>query len=61
MQQVGTSTPDLVRAPCWHCAQFDGMAYDGTAAFCVLKSGPRVRPLPVRGCAPFVREPGGRR
>lgn len=43
-------------APCWHCAHFLGMLYEGTAARC--RVGPPVRSMPGNGCSAFEREPG---
>jgi hypothetical protein len=52
----GIRTPGA--GPCWHCAQFVGMVYGGTAAACSLAGGPKVRSAPENGCSAFVREPG---
>ena len=46
------------RRPCWHCSQFVGLLYGGSAAACRLSNGPRVRSMPASGCASFEREPG---
>jgi len=42
--------------PCWHCTQFLGMLYEGTAAHC--RVGPAVRSMPANGCSAFERAPG---
>ena len=44
--------------PCWHCTQFAGMLYAGSAAACASPSGPRVRSMPGGGCVKWEREPG---
>ena len=44
--------------PCWHCRDFRGLIYAGTAAACGSAIGPRVRSMPAHGCSGFEREPG---
>lgn len=44
--------------PCWQCTCFDGLVYQGTAALCTLRNGPRVRSAPANGCSAWEREPG---
>jgi hypothetical protein len=41
--------------PCWHCTQFLGLIYGGSAASC---SRGGVRAMPASGCAFWQREPG---
>jgi len=44
--------------PCWHCRDFRGLIYGGSAACCGSATGPLVRSMPQRGCSGFEREPG---
>ena len=44
--------------PCWHCIQFAGMLYAGSAAACTSPGGPRVRSMPGGGCVNWERQPG---
>ena len=44
--------------PCWHCTGFQGMVYEGTAAWCCRPGAPAVRSQPAGGCSGFVREVG---
>lgn len=44
--------------PCWHCTNYVGLLYAGSAGSCSLVNGPRVRSMPDRGCSAFEREPG---
>ena len=44
--------------PCWHCRDFRGQIYGGTAACCGNSTGTFVRSMPQRGCSSFEREPG---
>lgn len=44
--------------PCWHCRNYAGLLYGGSAAACKLRNGPRVRSMPATGCASFEREVG---
>lgn len=55
---VSHSTPGNSSGPCWHCINFDGLAYQGSVAVCKVPSGPRVRSSPATGCTMFVREVG---
>lgn len=43
---------------CWHCVRFVAMVYQGSAAWCSLPNGPRVRSQPEWGCGMWVREVG---
>ena len=44
--------------PCWHCRDFRGLIYGGSAACCGSATGPRVRAMPEYGCSGVEREPG---
>jgi hypothetical protein len=44
--------------PCWHCIYFDAMVYQGSAAACRHKGGPRIRSAPANGCSAWEREVG---
>ena len=44
--------------PCWHCRDFRGLIYGGSAACCGSATGPLVRSMPQHGCSGFEREPG---
>ena len=44
--------------PCWHCRDFRGLIYGGSAACCGSITGPLVRSMPQHGCSGFEREPG---
>ena len=44
--------------PCWHCRDFRGLIYGGSAACCGSVTGPLVRSMPQHGCSGFEREPG---
>ena len=44
--------------PCGHCSSYAGLLYGGSAASCKLANGPRLRLMPVSGCASFEREVG---
>ncbi len=44
--------------PCWHCRDFRGLIYGGSAACCGSINGPLVRSMPGSGCSGFEREPG---
>lgn len=46
------------RRPCWHCAWFEALICERSAALCTLPNGPRVRSMPRDGCVSFTREPG---
>ena len=37
---------------------FAGMAYAGSAAYCLQPNACKVRSNPLSGCSAFVREPG---
>lgn len=44
--------------PCWHCTQFLGLIYQGTAAACQQGGGFHFRAMPENGCAFWQREVG---
>lgn len=44
--------------PCWHCAHFEAMTRDGSAALCRRATCSRVRSMPDAGCSAWEREVG---
>ena len=54
----GHSTPSSTGGPCWHCTQFAGLVYAGSAARCTMSPGTKVRSMPASGCAFWLREIG---
>jgi hypothetical protein len=52
------SRPKPPQRPCWHCAAFDGLTAQGTAALCRRPGCCRVRAAPVTGCCEWQRETG---
>lgn len=58
MLNLGHSTPQYVRGPCWYCMWWDGLANAGMGALCRRPNGCRVQAEAETVCVFWVRDVG---